>query len=201
MAKTATRRRPAKKAAALKRVVFLDRDGVINEGGRINKAAQLKVIKGIAQAIIALKKAGFVVVLTTNQGGLSEDLKGNVVWKQRPFTRQDLDDIHAEMHKQLGAGAELDLIMVCPHSVSIKCPCRKPLAGMHKAAAKKLKLELSLRSYMIGDKATDVRAGKNAGVTPILVLTGTTDETDKCPKGTLVFPSLVEAAQYIIANK
>lgn len=198
--KKATAARANQAAAAKRLVVFLDRDGVVNEGGRINKASEIKLIKGVAEAIAALKKAGFVVVLTTNQGGLSLNLDGTVRWKQRPFTPEILAEIHAEVARQLGSEAQFDLIKVCPHSVSVTCPCRKPAAGMHTDAAKELNLELSPRSFMVGDKASDIQSGINAGVTPILVLSGTEDETSKCPAGTPVFPSLVEAAQYIIAS-
>ena len=72
--------------ASKRSCVFLDRDGVINVGGLINAASDVKLIDGVVEAISSLKEAGFLVGVCTNQGGLSEDFEGNVVWKQRPLT-------------------------------------------------------------------------------------------------------------------
>jgi D-glycero-D-manno-heptose 1,7-bisphosphate phosphatase len=195
VAKPTTRAKPSPRKP---RCVFLDRDGVVNTGGLIGKAADVHLIDGAAEAIASLKKAGFLVGLVTNQGGLSEDLEGNVRWKQRPLNRELLAEIHAELLRQLGPAAQLDFIEFCPHSVSVSCTCRKPKAGMLLAAAKKHKINLR-SSFMVGDMATDVQAGINAGVTPILVLSGfDPDQKEKCKKGTLTFPSLKEAAQFIL---
>ena len=178
--------------------VFLDRDGVINAGGLINSPEDLKLIDGAAEAIAALKKAGFVVGICTNQGGLSEDFDGNVVWKQRPLTREKLSAIHAHMLNLLGPDAQPDFIKICPHAKKIVCECRKPKGGMLKEAGKEKNVDMA-KSFMVGDMATDILAGIDAGVTPVFVLSGfEPEQKDKCPAGTLVFPSLKEAAVHII---
>ncbi|MBS1990103.1 MAG: HAD-IIIA family hydrolase [Cyanobacteria bacterium SZAS LIN-3] len=178
--------------------VFLDRDGVINTGGLINSASDLKLIPGAARAIASLKKAGYLVGICTNQGGLSEDFDGNVVWKQRPLNREKLAEIHAELSRQLGAKAQPDFIKICPHAKKIVCTCRKPKGGMLTEAGKEFDVDMS-RSFMVGDMATDVLAGIDAGVAPLFVLSGfEPEQKDKCPAGTLVFPSLKEAAAHII---
>ena len=180
--------------------VFLDRDGVINRGGLVNAPADLHLIDGVAAAIASLKKAGYAVVICTNQNGLSEDFDGNIVWKQRPLTREMLADIHVELHRLLGVEAKPDLIKVCPHAKKIDCACRKPKGGMLLEAAAELGIDLNLsRSFMIGDMSTDIKAGIAAGVTPLFVRSGFEPaQIDKCPEGTLAFASLVEAAAYIL---
>jgi D-glycero-D-manno-heptose 1,7-bisphosphate phosphatase len=184
--------------AGKRRGVFLDRDGVVNQGGLINKVEDLKLIDGSAQAIADLRQAGMVVGLVTNQGGLSEDLEGNVRWKQRPMTREKLADIHAELLRLLGPSAQPDFIEFCPHAKSIVCECRKPKPGMLLRAAQAHNIDLA-SSFMVGDMATDVQAGINAGVTPLLVLSGfEAEQKDKCPPGTLIFPSLKEVARFIL---
>ncbi len=75
------------------------------------------------------------------------------------------------MLRQLGPGAEPDLIKVCPHATFLNCNCRKPKPGMLRAAARELELELE-GSYIVGDRTTDLQAGLATGVQPILVLTG-----------------------------
>jgi D-glycero-D-manno-heptose 1,7-bisphosphate phosphatase len=155
----------------MRRAVFLDRDGVINEGGQINKPDEVVVFPTAPEAIQRLKAAGYAVVVVTNQGGLGEDFKGQVLWRRAPLTRYDLEAIHHEMLDQLGPDAAPDLIKVCPHATFLNCNCRKPKPGMLRSAARELQLELP-GSYIVGDRTTDLEAGVAAGVQPILVLTG-----------------------------
>ncbi len=186
--------------ASKRSCVFLDRDGVINVGGLINAASDVKLIDGVVEAISSLKEAGFLVGVCTNQGGLSEDFEGNVVWKQRPLTRDKLNEIHAELFRLLGDAARPDFVKICPHA-KIDCACRKPKAGMLLSAAAEHNVDLA-RSYMVGDMSTDVFAGINAGVTPVFVMSGHDPaQKDACPAGTLVFPSLKEVAQFLLVSK
>lgn len=187
-------------ASQKRKVVFLDRDGVINKGGLINKPSEFELIEGVPESIAALKQAGYIVGCVTNQGGLGEGLGGEIVWPNHPLSREQLAAIHAEMSRQLGPHAQLDFIEICPHHKIIPCGCRKPEPGMLLKAAHERKLDLST-AWMIGDMATDIRAGLNAGVKPILVLSGfDPKQRDKCPKGTLILPSLREAAEYILTR-
>lgn len=188
------------KSSPQKKGVFLDRDGVINSGGLINKPADLVLIPGVVEAIASLKQAGYVVGVVTNQGGLSEDLNGNVTWKNAPMNRAALASIHAELLRLLGPTAQPDFIKFCPHAKKVDCECRKPKAGMLRDAASEFDIDVS-KSFMVGDMATDIQAGINAGATPLFVLSGfEPQQKDKCPAGTLVFPSLVEAAAFILSK-
>src|SRR5579864_888877 len=123
------------------RAVFLDRDGVINEGGQINRPEEVRVFPGAAEAIARLREAGFAIVVVTNQGGLGEGFDGRVMWRRAPLNRQDLENIHEELLRQLGPEAEPDLIKVCPHATFLNCNCRKPKAGMLRSAARELDLD------------------------------------------------------------
>lgn len=155
----------------MRNAVFLDRDGVINEGGQINRPHEVVVYPDARDAVLRLKDAGFAVVIATNQGGLGEGFDGRVLWRRAPLGRSDLEAIHAEMLRQLGPGAEPDLIKVCPHATFLNCHCRKPKPGMLRSAAQELGLDLT-SSFMVGDRTTDLEAAVAAGVRPILVLTG-----------------------------
>lgn len=185
-----------------RRCVFLDRDGVITSGININVADETRLVPGAKEAIAKLKSAGFLVICVTNQGGIGENLDGSVRWKGRPLTREALAAIHVRLAELLGDCAKLDAIKFCPHSKSVVCPCRKPAAGMITEAAAEFDVDLAA-SFMVGDRASDIQAGVNAGTTNILVLTGPdgdqTTEKDGLPAGTKVVPSIVEAADYILS--
>lgn len=180
--------------------VFLDRDGVINEGGKINRAADFKLLPHARSSLRRLKKAGLKTVVDTNQSGLGEALDGTRFWKGAPMTRAELAAIHDRMRRLLGPAATPDLIKFCPHSKSIECACRKPKAGMLLEAAAELNIDLS-RSFQIGDMASDIEAGLAAGCTPILVLTGfDPKQQNKCPAGTIILPSIKEAVDFVLAE-
>jgi D-glycero-D-manno-heptose 1,7-bisphosphate phosphatase len=184
----------------MRRAVFLDRDGVINEGGQINKPEEVAVFPRAAEAIKRLKAAGYAVVVVTNQGGLGEGYEGEKVWRRAPLSRQDLARIHEEMLRQLGPGAEPDLIKVCPHATFLNCNCRKPKPGMLRAAARELELELE-GSYIVGDRTTDLQAGLATGVQPILVLTGDGERERGEWEGSVpIVSGIWEAAELILSN-
>lgn len=155
--------------------VFLDRDGVINEiifhqeMGIIETpftVAQFRLKKGAGKAIRQLNRAGFKVVVASNQPGLA----------MKHFSRQTLKEITHKMIRLLKReGARLDGIYYCVHhpskgrgALKKNCACRKPKAGLLRAAAKEMRLDLK-RSYMVGDSIFDVMAGKNAGARTLLL--------------------------------
>ncbi len=151
---------------------FLDRDGTLNvEKGYIRNVQDLELIPGVAQAIRCLNEAGVLAILTTNQTGAA-----------RGF--YDLAHIHAlndrlqELLKQ-EADAHLDAVYYCPHlekgvvpEFALDCQCRKPEPGMIQQALERFPdIDLS-RSYVLGDKASDVAFGKRAGCHSVLLKTG-----------------------------
>ncbi len=154
----------------MNKAVFMDRDGTIVEDvGYMNSPEQIKFIPGSIEAIKMLNQAGYKVVVITNQAGVA----------RRLITEDMLQTIDKTLHKWiLNGGAHLDGIYYCPHHPEHGlypyrqiCECRKPHTGLIKRAHRDLNIDLS-QSFMIGDKATDVEAGKRAGTKTILVLTG-----------------------------
>ena len=154
----------------LRAAVFLDRDGTINEQmGYINHLSRFRLLPGVGEAIRLLNEYGLPVVVATNQSGLARGY----------FPASLLDAVHAEMGRLLAlAGAKIDGLYVCPHHPEAKeeqyrldCSCRKPRTGLLEQAARELGLDLR-RSYMVGDRWSDLRCGAAAGATPLLVLTG-----------------------------
>ncbi len=150
--------------------VFLDRDGTINEElNFIRRPEELVLIPGAADAILALNQRGLLTCVISNQSGVARGF----------LTEQDLVPIHARLEAELArAGAHVDRISYCPHHPTegrppylTACRCRKPGTGMLDDAAEAMQIDLS-RSFMIGDRMTDVQTGKNVGATSILVLTG-----------------------------
>ena len=147
--------------------VFLDRDGTINvDKGYVHRIDQWEWIPNVVPAMRSLVAAGFSLVVVTNQAGVARQLYGET----------DCDRLHQWMEEQLAhQGISLTGVFHCPHhpdfGTNRRCNCRKPRPGMLTRAATELSLDLS-RSWMVGDKVSDVEAGIAAGVRPLLVLTG-----------------------------
>lgn len=147
------------------RTVFLDRDGTINvkapEGEYITSPAELVLLPGAARALARLNAAGIRTVLVTNQS-----------WLSRPGgDAARYAAIHERLAGLLAAeGARLDAAYHCPHAPG-SCECRKPRPGLLRQAARELGIELG-QSVIIGDRGTDMKAGRAAGSSAILVRTG-----------------------------
>ena len=141
--------------------MFLDRDGVINrEIFRTGQAqapfamADFEILPGVPEALAHLHRAGFVLVVVTNQPDVVRGFA----------SRDQVEAIHAHLQEML----PLDDILVCYHDDADRCACRKPSPGMLYAAA--LTHDITLAdSYLVGDRWRDVGAGRSAGCTTILV--------------------------------
>ncbi|MCI5127942.1 MAG: D-glycero-beta-D-manno-heptose 1,7-bisphosphate 7-phosphatase [Candidatus Electrothrix sp. AUS3] len=150
--------------------VFLDRDGTINEQmGYINHISRFILLPGAATAIRTLNEQSIPVVVVTNQSGLARGY----------FPPALLDAVHAQMERELAAqDAHIDGLYICPHHPEAKeeqfrkvCTCRKPQTGLLEQAAAELELDLT-RSFMVGDRWSDLKCGNRVGATSVLVLTG-----------------------------
>lgn len=156
---------------AKKPAIFIDRDGVVIELiDYLNCIEQVKLVPGVADAIREVNRSGVPLVMITNQSAIARGL----------LTEAGLQDIHARLRGLLAEhSARIDAIYFCPHHPSLgnapyrrPCACRKPEPGMLLQAARDLDLDLS-RSAIIGDHASDIEAGRRAGVArTLLVLTG-----------------------------
>ncbi len=158
-----------------KPAIFLDRDGVLNldENNGVHRAEDLILIDGAADAVRAINKAGLPAICITNQPDLAKGL----------FGPEDLRGVFAALDTRLAeAGAYLDDTFFCPHhpekgwpgevpELKTPCDCRKPAPGLILQAAERHGIDLA-RSWMIGDRFSDMAAAKAAGVRAALVQTG-----------------------------
>ena len=148
---------------ALRPAVFLDRDGVINvEVSYLGDPAGVQLLPGVTAAIHRLNQAGLPVIVVTNQSGIGRGY----------YSLDTMTAVHQRMDAELAAaGAHVDALYFCPHRPEDGCSCRKPAPGMLIQAAAELGLDLEC-SVIIGDKFSDLAAGKAIGCCAVLVLTG-----------------------------
>lgn len=178
----------------MKRLIILDRDGVINFESTefIKSPEEWTPIPGSLEAIAKLNQAGFIVCVATNQSGVGRKL----------FTEETLTQIHNKMRKLLSeVGGKIDDIFYCPHLPNENCSCRKPKPGMILELLSKFQV-VPENTYVIGDSLRDLQAGEAAGCKIILVKTGngarTLSEHLELNEG-LVFDSLEQAVNYLLS--
>ncbi len=151
------------------KAIFLDRDGVINEdNGYTYKIDDFKLLKGVIQGLKAFKKLDYEIIIVTNQAGIARGL----------FSVDDFRKFMKHLIKTLNENKiqVLDYFF-CPHHpegkielYSIKCSCRKPNIGMLVEAKEKYNIDFS-KSIIIGDKESDILAGKKAGLLSDILIT------------------------------
>jgi D-glycero-D-manno-heptose 1,7-bisphosphate phosphatase len=145
--------------------VFLDRDGTLNEDiGYVLEPEQLRLLPQAGQGVRLLNEAGWPVVVVTNQSPLGRGA----------LTLARFFEINRRLEAALSNdGARIDALYYCPHTPDAgpPCECRKPRPGLLLQAAVDLALDLKL-SYLVGDKWSDLAAGREAGCRAILVLSG-----------------------------
>ncbi|MDK1023420.1 MAG: D-glycero-beta-D-manno-heptose 1,7-bisphosphate 7-phosphatase [Gammaproteobacteria bacterium] len=145
-------------------IVILDRDGVINHDSEeyIKSPEEWRPIKGSLEAIAHLCRAGYVIVVATNQSGIARNL----------YTVTTLDAIHKKMTDAVNShGGHLTRIFYCPHHPDANCNCRKPRVGLLAQIAAFLDSDLQGTPF-IGDSLRDIQAAEAFGCRPILVKTG-----------------------------
>jgi D-glycero-D-manno-heptose 1,7-bisphosphate phosphatase len=173
-------------APALTPAVFLDRDGTLMEDvDYCGDPRDVSVFPDAAQALAKLKRAGFKLIVITNQSGIARGF----------FTEQQFHGVQQELHRQLGADV-IDAVYFAPDLPGKNAPRRKPRPGMVLEAAREHALDLS-KSFFIGDKKSDVECARAAGVRSILVRTGY-GAADCNPDFTAA--DLVEAAEIILRD-
>ncbi len=176
----------------------MDRDGTINiEKGYVHRFQDWQWIPGAMEAVIALKKAGFLVIVITNQAGIARGY----------YDENDMNKLHIFVNNELrqhGNDFEIDRFYHCPHHPGFgnirNCECRKPLPGMIERARHDFDIDLS-HSWLIGDKASDIQAGLAAGVKSILVLTGYGMESrSELGDDIISVPDVAAASRHIISR-
>jgi D-glycero-D-manno-heptose 1,7-bisphosphate phosphatase len=180
--------------------IFLDRDGtLIEEVGYLDRLERLALFPWSVDAVRLLNRAGFLVVVVTNQAGVARGM----------FDESFVAEAHRYIDATMSAGAaRIDAYYYCPHHPEAlvaayrqSCDCRKPAPGMLRQAERDLAIDLG-RSYVIGDRWLDVEMARAAGATGILVRTGygRTEETRPKNDGgaALIADNLIEAAGWIL---
>jgi len=181
------------------RAVFLDRDGVINvDHGYTHRVEDLQFVPGSAEAMVSLQAAGWRLVVVTNQSGIARGL----------YSSDDYERFTAHLRARLqAAGVHLDAVFHCPHlpdaavaAYRLACDCRKPAPGMLLRAARELSLDLPA-SVFVGDRLSDVQAGRAAGVGRcLLVRSGHPLAADDCQMADAVFDDLADCARALGAQ-
>ena len=152
------------------KAIFLDRDGTLNEDpGYLSHPDQLKLFPGVGEALARLKTNGYLLIVVSNQSGVGRGL----------IDEANLSKIHARLDELLRPSAvDIDAYRLCLHRPDENCDCRKPRPKLLLDAAREFQIDLT-RSYMIGDKTSDLVVGQVAGCRgSILVRTGEGQKTE-----------------------
>ena len=154
-----------------KRLIILDRDGVINQDSDayIKSLAEWKPYPGAIAAIARLSQAGYTLAVATNQSGIARGYYDEVT----------LEAMHTRLHELVNsAGGEITYIAYCPHGPDDGCNCRKPLPGLLQQIQAHLGLTMLEGSWMVGDSLRDLQAGETVGCRSVLVRTGKGEKTE-----------------------
>jgi histidinol-phosphate phosphatase family protein len=168
--------------------VFLDRDGTLmHDTGYVSDPADVQLFDGVREALAALKARGFSTVIVTNQSGIARG----------KFTLANYYAVAARFLELLGPGL-IDATYFCAEHPDTASDRRKPGPGMLLEAARDLDLDLA-RSWMIGDRASDLAAGHRAGARSILVLTGEGTSADAA-QAAFVAKDFAAAVRFILGH-
>ncbi len=172
------------------RAVFLDRDGVINRAtvrdGKPyppSRPEELELLPGVPEALAALKQAGYLLLVVTNQPDVARGLQ----------PRSAVEAIHRDLLSRL----PLDEILCCFHDDADGCACRKPRPGLLQDAARARGIDLG-RSFMVGDRWRDTAAGEAAGCKTLYIDHGYQERRPSRFDARVA--SLTEAAAWILAK-
>ena len=181
-----------------KKIIFLDRDGVINRfpgmGAYVTRQSRFHFIPGSVKAVRLLTQSGFEVNVVSNQGCVSRGL----------ITPKSLRRLTQDMMDQIKKGkGEINGVYYCLHQMSDQCNCKKPNTLLFKKALGRRKF-LIRKVFFIGDSKEDMQAAMNLGCQALLVLSGRTKKRDLAlfePKPDEVKKNLLEAVRWIIQKK
>ena len=146
-------------------ILFLDRDGTLNEepaNEQVDSVEKIRLMPGVVPALLQLKQAGFAFVMVTNQDGLGTP----------SFPLKRFEQSHRFIMELFGSqGIEFEAVCICPHLKGEHCACRKPQTGMVQDYLAANEIDKA-RSFMIGDRDTDMEFGTNLGVTGLRIRLG-----------------------------
>ncbi len=171
------------------KAIFLDRDGTINkDSGYVSEVKDFKFLLGALEALKILSKSDYKIIIITSQSGIGRGY----------YTHGDFFKVTDYMLNEFKKEKiRIDAIYFCHHAPEQECKCRKPETGLIKQAEKRFNINLK-KSYVIGDKTSDIKLGKNAGCKTILLQTGKAGKDKKfIVKPDFVAKNLLDAVKNI----
>ncbi len=183
------------------KVVFLDRDGVINafpgNGKYVTKLKEFRFLPGVKDALRKLTEEGFEIFIVSNQAGVGKGV----------YTQKKLEHITRNMIRDIAkAGGKIRQVFYCIHHPEDGCDCRKPRIGSVQRALEMIDKPLSSAkdAYFVGDTKSDIEAGNEAGCKTIFVLSGREDRRyvahEWIIKPDYVAEDLMDALRIVIPN-
>lgn len=180
----------------MKKAVFFDRDGtIIEERGYLSNVGEIKILDGVVEGLRLLKENGFLLIVVSNQSGIARGY----------FDLETVHKVHARLNELLlMKGVMFDKIYFCPHypggiipKYSVDCECRKPRIKMALDAGLEFNIALN-KSYMVGDKCSDIEFGRSFGATAVVqVDTGYNNADLGAVQPDFLAPNLFKAAEWI----
>lgn len=173
----------------MNKAIFLDRDGTINvDVDYLHECDQLVFLKGAVKALRILQDKGFKLLVITNQSGVGRGY----------FSMDEVEKVHAYMRALLlKEGVFIDGFYCCPHVEQDHCQCRKPQPFLYRKAAREHQIDLT-KSYMVGDKVTDILAAEELHCNYGMVLSGhSIDEKIQEKYSGHIYKDLLEFAEAV----
>ncbi|PLX67054.1 MAG: D,D-heptose 1,7-bisphosphate phosphatase [Denitrovibrio sp.] len=171
------------------KALFLDRDGIINiDKGYLYKPEDVEFVDGIFDLLKYAQDKGYQLFVITNQSGIARE----------KYTHEDVLKLHLWMKDKFTEySIEIKDFFYCPHhpKFSEPCDCRKPEPGMIMQACEKYDIDLS-RSVILGDKPSDVQAGKKAGL-KMTILLSSQYINEKIPEADVFIANIKEAINFL----
>ena len=165
------------------KAIFLDRDGIINKDhSYVYKKEDFEFCDGIFETLSYLVSLGYTLFIVTNQSGI-----GRGYYSEEDFNKLTAWMLEVFMQK----GIKITKVYHCPHSPDENCICRKPKAGMFKRAKEEFGIDMK-NSWMIGDKLSDIQAGKNAGIPNTIFV-----NSSKCQEASYSIKSILDTINII----
>jgi len=166
------------------KVIFLDRDGVINEEvGYLHKIKDFKFIDGVIESCNYFLSLGYEIIVITNQSGIArglykaEDFHVVNKWMLNSFKQKGIDILD---------------VFFCPHAPEDNCHCRKPKPGLFLDAKDKYDIDMD-NSWMVGDKETDVKAANSAGISQTVLVRSGHDINESGSRATCILDSILQS--------
>ncbi len=167
------------------KAVFLDRDGTIIEDVHyLSRLEDIKLMPLAKEGLALLKECGYKLIVVTNQSGIGRG------YFSEEFVKKTHDVLNGMLDNMI------DAFYFCPHKPEDNCSCRKPKPGMIEQAIGDFGIDRS-KSYVVGDKETDVELGLNAGITPLLVINKDNAHLLENTKARAFFSNIYEVAMWI----